>query len=99
MSDSEEETKKRRTKKNVSIMLWGKKKASQSQLDEVLKTPIKTVKKTEKPTKKGAKTVKEQRTHYDPTLEYTINDIDFLEQELENEKKQIDDVSFSVNKK
>jgi hypothetical protein len=83
MSDSEEETKKRRTKKNVSIMLWGKKKASQSQLDEVLKSPIKTVKKTEKPTKKGVKTVKEQRTHYDPTLEYTVNDIDFLEQELE----------------
>jgi hypothetical protein len=83
MSDSEEETKKRRTKKNVSIMLWGKKKASQSQLDEVLKTPIKTVKKTEKLTKKGAKTIKEQRTHYDPTLEYTVNDIDFLEQELE----------------
>lgn len=83
MSDSEEETKKRRTKKNVSIMLWGKKKASQSQIDEVLKTPIKTVKKTEKSTKKGAKTVKEQRTHYDPTLEYTVNDIDFLEQELE----------------
>jgi len=83
MSDSEEETKKRRTKKNVSIMLWGKKKASQSQLDDVLKTPIKSTKKEPKTTKKGVKTVKEQRTHYDPTLEYTVNDIDFLEEELE----------------
>lgn len=83
MSDSEEETKKRRTKKNVFIMLWGKKKASQSQIDEVLKTPIKSTKKETKSTKKGAKTVKEQRTHYDPTLEYTVDDIDFLEQELE----------------
>ena len=83
MSDSEEETRKRRTKKNVSIMLWGKKKASQSQIDEVLKTPIKTTKKEPKTTKKGVKTVKEQRTHYDPTLEYTVDDIDFLEQELE----------------
>ena len=94
MSDSEEETKKRRTKKNVSIMLWGKKKASQSQIDEVLKIPIKTVKKTEKSTKKGAKTIKEQRTHYDPTLEYTVNDIDFLEQELEKLNEDYENQKF-----
>ena len=94
MSDSEEETKKRRTKKNVSIMLWGKKKASQSQIDDVLKTPIKSTKKEPKTTKKGVKTVKEQRTHYDPTLEYTVNDIDFLEEELEKLNEDYENQKF-----
>ena len=73
----------KRTKRNNNVMLWGKKKASQSQIDDVLKNLKIKVEKKEKPTKKGAKTVKQQRTHYDPTLEYTIDDIDFLEQELE----------------
>lgn len=82
MSDSEE-IKRIRTKKNNAVMLWGKKKASQSQIDDVLKNLKITVQKKEKPTKKGAKTSKGQRTHYDPTLEYTVNDIDFLEEELE----------------
>jgi len=80
MSDLEDG---KRTKRNNNVMLWGKKKASQSQIDDVLKNLKIKVEKKEKPTKKGAKTVKQQRTHYDPTLEYTIDDIDFLEQELE----------------
>ena len=73
----------KRTKRNNNVMLWGKKKASQSQIDEVLKNLKIKVEKKEKPTKKRAKTINQQRTHYDPTLEYTVNDIDFLEQELE----------------
>lgn len=95
MSDSEDE-KKTRNKRNTAVMLWGKKKASQSQIDDVLKNLKITTKKVPKSTKKDSKTVKEQRTHYDPTLEYTTDDIEFLEQQAEKLNDDYDNQVFNA---
>jgi len=95
MSDSEDE-KKTRSKRNTSVMLWGKKKASQSQIDDVLKNLKISTKKEPKTTKKGSKTVKQQRTHYDPTLEYTVDDIEFLEEQVEKLNDDYDNQVFNA---
>jgi hypothetical protein len=83
---------KSRSKRNTSVLLWGKKKASQEQINDVLNKVFKKVE-VNKPTKKntGKKESKDQRDYYDPTLEYNINDIDFLESEYDKINEDYND--------
>jgi len=83
------------TKRNNRIMLWGIKKASQEQLNDVLGNLTITVEKKEKGAKKESKvTKKDQRDYYDPTLEYTVKDIDFLDEELEKLNEDYENQKF-----
>ena len=83
------------SKRNKSVMLWGVNKATPTMLKDVIKNPKITVEKKVKETKKKEKVTKGQRDTFDPTIEYTVKDIEFLEKELDNLNDAYESADFS----
>jgi len=83
------------SKRNKSVMLWGVNKATPDMLKDVIKNPKIAVEKKVKETKKKEKVTKGQRDTFDPIMEYTVKDIEFLEKELDNLNDAYETADFS----
>jgi len=80
--------------KNTKVMLWGLKKATEEMISK--QTPDEKNIKEEKPKKEKKSTKKEAkiRDFFRPTEQYTIDDIKFLEDELEKLNEDYENSNF-----